>query len=347
MLGIMFEGQGRLRVDDLPEPAIGMGEVRIATGMSGICGTDLHAFGKPGVEALAPPADVPPGHEICGTIVEVGEGTRTFSVGDRVVGNHIIGCGACETCRKGAPHHCVSRRRTGREVGGSMGQYMVLPERNLFHLPQGMSLVDGTLLACNFGTAYSALKRAGVAGGHRVAVAGLGPVGVCVAMAATGLGGTVVGLELNPERRKLAAEVTGCTVIDPGDGDAAAAVMEFSGGRGVDVAVDVTGVAVAQHLCLEAVRPSGTVVLIGVGGELTISPFAQVIAKDLDIIGSYTYKLGEFDEMVRLVQDAELDLESVVSHVFTPHEAEQAFKEAVGGSPGKVLFDWSTINEQA
>jgi threonine dehydrogenase-like Zn-dependent dehydrogenase len=344
MLGIMFQGQGRLRVEDVPEPQAGVGDVKIATAMSGICGTDLHSFGKPGVVATTPPADVPPGHEICGVVVEVGAGVSGFSVGDRVVGNHIVGCGLCEYCHRGAPHHCPTRRRIGRELSGTMGQFVVGPERNFFHMPDWMSFAEGTLVACNFGTAYSALKRARVCGGHRVAIFGLGPVGICAAMTARGMGASVVGIDLSAARRDLAAKLTGCDVLDPTEVDVVAAIVES--GR-ADVAVDATGVSVAQNQALDVTRPDGAVVLLGVGGDTTISPFRQIIAKDLHVLGSYTYKLGEFEEIVRFIRVAGIELGSLVSGVYPPTDAVEAFAAATSADRGKILFTWDEVNRDA
>lgn len=344
MLGILFKGEGQLEISDVPEPDIGVGDVKVASGMSGICGTDLHTFGRPGKPGLSPPPPVPSGHEICGTVQAVGAGVTSVSVGDRIVANHIVGCGACSYCLRGAPHFCGQRRRAGAEISGSLGQFVVVPERNVFSLPADLGFAEGVLLACNFGTAYSALRRARVSGADAVAVFGLGPVGQCLIMAAQGLGARVIGIEPNAQRRGFAAQTFDCEVIDPASSDPVEAVMLLTDGRGADVSVDASGAEVAQKQALDATRPLGTMIFIGVGGDTTISPFRQLIAKDLTVFGSYTYKLGEFSEMVRLVHDHNLPLGRLVSDVFSPQEAERAFAAASAGDSGKVLFDWSGVN---
>ena len=339
MFGIRFLGEGRLETStDHPEPAYGPSDVKIALRMSGICGTDLHSFGHPGRPSLNPPADTIPGHEVCGTVAAVGDAVTGFAVGDRVVANHIIGCGLCEYCRLGAPHFCPARQRIGREVTGSMGQFVVAPERNVFRLDDELSFVDGALMACNFGTAYAALRRAGASGAHTVAVFGLGPVGLCVVLAARALGAGVIGVEPNAHRRELARRTGGVVVVDPSTEDPVEAA------RGVDIAVDVTGVPVAQNQALDATRALGTTVLLGVGGETRIDPFRQLIAKDLTVIGSYTYKLGEFADMSRFLRRHRLSLRQIVTSTYPPQQAEAAFQEAVSGSSGKILFDWSGVD---
>ncbi len=340
MLGIKFTGAGSLEVGDYAEHEPGPGDVKIATGVSGICGTDLHTFGRPGQQAPRTPPAVIPGHEICGTVVAVGDGAGDFRVGDRVVANHIVGCGVCGYCRQGAPHFCPTRQRAGRDFNGSMGQSVVIPARNVFHLHDDLTFVDGVFMACNFGTAFSALRRAGVSGADTVAVFGLGPVGLCVALTATALGARVIGVELNEQRRALAAQVVGCEVVDPVAAPPAEAVLVLTGGRGADVAVDVTGAGAAQNAAIDATRPMGTMIFIGVGGDTTISPFRQLISKDLTVYGSYTYKLGEFDDMTRFLLRHRLDFTQVVGATYEPQQAVQAFDDALSTAKGKILFEW-------
>jgi threonine dehydrogenase-like Zn-dependent dehydrogenase len=120
--------------------------------------------------------------------------------------------------------------------------------------------------------------------------------------------------------------------------------MAVTGRRGVDVAVDVTGTGAAQNAAIDSTRPMGTMVFIGVGGETTISPFRQLIAKDLNVFGSYTYKLGEFEDMTRFLLRHRLDFSRIVGATYTPQEAEQAFRDAVSTAKGKILFDWSGVS---
>ena len=290
-----------------------------------------------------PPAVVP-GHEICGAVTAVGAGAP-FRVGERVVANHIVGCGVCGYCRDGAPHFCLTRKRAGRDFDGSMGESVVIAARNVFGLHDDLTWVDGVFMACNFGTAFSAVRRAHVSGDDTVAVFGLGPVGLCFAMTATAMGARVIGVERNAERRKLAERVVGCEVVDPSAGPVVEAVVAKTDGRGVDVAVDVTGVAAAQNAAINVTRPTGTMVFIGVGGETTISPFRQLIAKDLNVFGSYTYKLGETDDMTRFLlrHRKEMDFGAIVGKTYGPREAEPAFADALSASMGKVLFDWAGV----
>ena len=341
MLGITFTGGGGLVVGDFAEDEPGVGEVKIETAVSGICGTDLHTFGRPGQPATKPPGVIA-GHEICGTVTDVGEGAP-FRLGERVVANHIVGCGVCGYCRQGAPHFCATRRRAGRDFNGSMGQRVVIAARNVFRLHDDLTWVDGVFMACNFGTAFSAVRRAGVSGEDSVAVFGLGPVGLCVAVTAKAMGARVIGVELSAERRALAERVVRCEVVDPAAGSAAEAVLALTGGVGVDVALDATGVGAAQNAAIDATRPMGTMVFIGVGGETTISPFRQLIAKDLNVFGSYTYKLGETDDMTRFLLRHRLNFGAIVGRTCGPREAESAFADALSASMGKVLFDWAGV----
>src|SRR3954468_214300 len=158
---------------------------------STICGSDLRAIYREhlghGPEAYQ---DVIAGHEPCGEVVEVGPGCRRFAVGDRVLLYHISGCGLCADCRAGYMIGCTSPTRAayGWQRDGGHADYLLAEESTCIALPDELSFVDGACVACGFGTAYEALRRAGTSGHDVVLVTGLGPVGIAVGLLAHALG---------------------------------------------------------------------------------------------------------------------------------------------------------------
>ena len=181
-------------------------EVRAST----ICGSDLRAIYREhlgeGPEAYQ---DVIGGHEPCGVVVAVGDGCVDTLVGDRRVVYHISGCGVCEQCRLGYAIGCLSPRRAayGWQRDGGHAEYLLAEEKDLLHLPDSLSYLDGACVACGFGTAYEPLRRLNVSGADTVLVVGLGPVGLAVGMLAKALGSPlVVGTDPSQSRRDQAAE---------------------------------------------------------------------------------------------------------------------------------------------
>src|SRR4051812_3584934 len=178
---------------------------------STICGSDIRAIYREhlgsGAEAYR---NVIAGHESCGVIVEVGSGCRRFAVGDCVILYHIAGCGVCPDCRTGYMISCMSPLRAayGWQRDGGHADYLLAEESTCIALPDELSFVDGACVACGFGTAYEALRRAGVSGRDAVLVTGLGPVGLATGLLAHALGASrVIGVDVAGERRDLALRV--------------------------------------------------------------------------------------------------------------------------------------------
>ena len=193
--GLAFPGRkvAELREFEIAEP--GPTEVRIAVRASGICGSDLHTYdSEDGLRAFAStdnPLDrgsarhgdlLVAGHEPSGVVESVGSEVHDFAVGDRVLAYHIMGCGNCYNCRLGYPVVCTSAERAayGGERNGGHSPLLLIEQRSLIKLPDELSFVDGAMIACGVGTAYSAIKKTGISAGDRLLVTGLGPVGLAV-----------------------------------------------------------------------------------------------------------------------------------------------------------------------
>src|SRR4051812_47041122 len=209
---------------------------------STICGSDIRAIYREhlgqGPEAYR---GVVAGHEPCGEIVETGPGCRRFSTGDRVVLYHIAGCGLCEDCRTGYSIGCTSTLRAayGWQRDGGHAELLLAEEDTCVALPDRLSFLDGACVACGFGTAYEALRRADVSGRDRVLVVGLGPVGMAAGMLARALGSShVVGVDAEPARLELARRLGTVDDAVTADADAASRIRDLTDGTGCEVAVD-------------------------------------------------------------------------------------------------------------
>lgn len=338
MRALLIPGDGVAEMTQLPDPVPGQGEVVIRVHRSGICGTDLH-FLEESREERGERARIVPGHESAGVIAAVGPGVVHGTVGDRVIGYHHIGCGSCRWCRADLPTQCERKTITGRTRHGSNAEYELLPEWAAIPLPDLYSFDHGVLLSCNISTAYSALAKANVGPGTRVAVFGQGVVGMSAVMLAAALGAHVAAVDLSDARLATSAELGAGLIANPANGDVIAAVREWSGGRGVNVALECSGTGPAVRGCLDVLGPEGTLVFVG-GGARIDAKSDDLLGRELRLVGTSVYRPSEFYAFTRLIEDERLDLDRLISRTFAPEEAPAAYAMAGNRNAKKLLFDW-------
>jgi len=344
MSGVVLPGNRTLawRESEIPVPT-GQ-QVLIEMKASSLCGSDLRAIYRPSDQGHGPEAyrGGVAGHEPCGIIAATGPDAGVFKTGDRVVVYHIGGCGVCLACRRGYMISCsdpVRRRAYGWQRDGGHAPYLLADAAHLVKLPDALSYVDGALVACGFGTAYSACLRAAVSGCDRVLVTGLGPVGLGVAMLARAMGAAVVGVESVPERRELARSLGFADLVSPSD-TALDELRSLSGDHGFEVTIDCSGAEAARHLCLEAAREWGRVVFVGEGGTAAFAPSPLLIHKQLTLHGSWVCSLGEMMSLVELLERWQLHPEATVTHRFRLDQAQAAYELFDTGKTGKVVITW-------
>ena len=299
MRGAYLPGGRQVEIRDLADPTPGHGQVVVAMRASTICGSDLRAIYREhlgtGAEAYC---GVVAGHEPCGEIVAVGPGCLRFGVGDRVVIYHIAGCGLCRDCRAGYMISCTSPQRAayGWQRDGGHADYLLAEESTCVRLPDALSWLDGACVACGFGTAYEAVRRAGVSGRDAVLVVGLGPVGLAAGQLAKALGATVVlGADPVASRRELAVSRGSGDVAVAANEDAPAAVRAATGGHGCEVSVDCSGSGAGRALALAGTRRWGRCVFVGEGGRLEIDVSPRLIHRQLTVHGSWVTSLGHME----------------------------------------------------
>jgi threonine dehydrogenase-like Zn-dependent dehydrogenase len=340
MLGVYLPGGRRVELREVPRPSPGHGQVLVRMRASTICGSDLRAIYREhlgrGPEAYQ---DVIAGHEPAGEIVEVGPGCRRFQVGDRVLLYHIAGCGLCRDCRAGYMISCTSPLRAayGWQRDGGHADYLLAEESTCVALPEPLTFVDGACVACGFGTAYEALCRADVSGRDAVLVTGLGPVGMAVGLLARALGATtVIGTDTVPSRLEFAEKLGAVTHGVVASQDAAAEILALTGGEGCEVSVDCSGNRHARATALAGTRRFGRSVFVGEGDRLEIDASPVLIHRQLTVIGSWVTSIGRMEELVEHLVRWDLHPERVVTDLFPPAEAAEAYALADQGLAGKV-----------
>jgi 2-desacetyl-2-hydroxyethyl bacteriochlorophyllide A dehydrogenase len=345
MKGITFTGNRTLEVRNFPDPTPGPRDVVLEIKASGMCGTDLGAYRAPSgrIEVGASEIEGPviAGHEPCGVVVAVGSAVdaREAKVGDRVMDHHYDGCGVCRHCLSGWTQMCLEDAVAyGYGGHGAHAKYMRVAAHSLVPLPDAVSFPAGAAVACGTGTAYGALKRIGLKGDETVAVFGQGPVGLSATMLAVEMGARVIAVELSPERRQLALDWGADAVIDPGATDAVEAIKDLTHGEGADKTVDCTSSVDARRSAVRSTRIWGTACMVGVGGELNVDVTRDLIFRQLNIVGHWTFSKVIQADCARFIADRKIDLDKIFTHQWSVDQATEAYELFDQAKTGKGVF---------
>ena len=345
MKAALFHAKEDLRIEEVPEPSPGPGEVKLQNAFAGICGSDLHVYYSPeaaGIDLENPHpvtgSTLPQilGHEFSGTVTELGEGVTNVAVGDRVAVWPIYYCGECPACRKGMFNACQKIGFHGlTSNGGGMAEFTTVPASKLHVLPDNVDLRLGALVE-PMSVAWHAVERSGVDAGGTALIAGAGPIGIGVwfALKARGIEKVLVS-EPSAERRATIATL-GATVIDPVNEDLAAAVSELSDGDGVDVAFDAAGAGPAITSALASLVPGGRVVVVAIHERPMEFLPTQLVMAETDIAGALAYLPEDFDAVIKAMSEGVYDTTGWVDEVSLDGVVD-AIHSLRGGVGAKVL----------
>jgi len=325
----VYRGKGRVVVETVPIPQVGEGEVLFRVAACGICGTDIkkiqHGF-------VNPPQIF--GHELAGTIVEVGHGVRKFKPGDRVVSFHHIPCGDCFYCERKLFSQCPGYKKVGLTAGfdpngGGFAQYVrAMPwivERGMLALPPDVSFEEATFVE-PVNTCLKAVRKARVARGETVLVIGQGPVGLLLMLLARLEGATVITSDPMAGRRAASLRFGAAAALDPAKVDLGNEIRHHTKGRGADaVLLAVPSPALVKE-ALALARPGGRVLLFAQNDPVMQIEFpaATVGVEEKEILGSYSASVEDQEESARLVFERRLPVKDLISHRFSLEEIASA-----------------------
>jgi (R,R)-butanediol dehydrogenase / meso-butanediol dehydrogenase / diacetyl reductase len=335
-LAIEYHGDGvfRPRFYEATEP--GPGQVRIAVAFTGICGTDLKiAHGAMDHRVTSP---WPIGHEMSGIVEAIGPDVSGWQPGDKVTVMPLASCGDCPACIRGHSHVCHNLIFLGIDSPGSLQQRWTVPAGLLVRVPEHLSLQHAALAEPTAVAVHDA-RRGGVSTSQQVVVIGGGPIGILIGLVATHAGADVLVSEVSPFRRGLAAEL-GLRTIDPAADDLAAAVTEWSNGKGADVAFEVSGSAAGVRALTDVLAVRGQGVVVAIHTEPTPVDLMAAFWKELDIGGARVYQREDFEKAVALLADGVIPAESLITEIVPLSQTDRAFERvASGGDVVKVMID--------
>jgi threonine dehydrogenase-like Zn-dependent dehydrogenase len=341
MKGAYLPGNSTVEMREIPVPQPGHGEVLLRMKASTICGSDIRCIyhehlgkGPEGYQGFVA------GHEPAGQILMAGPGCRRFREGDRVIVYHISGCGVCNDCRRGYMISCTSstyRRAYGWQRDGGMADYLLAEEKDLIALPDELSFADGAQVACGFGTVYEGLQKIGISGDHDVLITGLGPVGLAAAALCRKMGAVrIIGSDVLPERLNLARSLSLCDVVLPAGKDNVQQVMDLTGGRGVERAIDCSANDAARATAIRATHKWGRIVFLGEGGRVEFNPSPDIIHDQKTIYGSWVTSTWLMEELVERLVRWNLHPADLITHRFPLDDAGKAYQLMSSGRCGKV-----------
>lgn len=295
---------------ELPRPTPGPGEVLVRVRAAGICHSDAHYRAGRSASLKAP---VTLGHEVAGEIAEVGTAVTTHRVGDRVCLHYLVTCGRCAHCEAGREQFCPSGQMIGHHRDGGYAEYILVPARNAVSLPAEIPFEHGAALMCSSATSLHALRRARLAPGETVAVIGVGGLGISAVQLAKALGALdVFAIDLDDAKLKVAARY-GAIPVNARSGDAVRMVRDRTGGRGVDVAVEVVGAPETMRQSLQMLAVHGRAVIAGLSRtNMEVDTYRELLGPETELIGSNDHLLTELPLLLELARRKALDLSEVV-----------------------------------
>ena len=343
MKALVLEAYNKFVFRDYPDPKLrGPDDVLVRVRAAAICGSDVHGMdGSTG--RRVPPIVM--GHEAAGEIVEVGSGVGDYKPGDRVTFDSTEYCGECFHCRRGEVNLCENRRVLGVSCSdyrrdGTFAEYIVLPQRILYRIPEGLDFV-GASIAEPAAVAAHAAAITPIAMGDSMAVVGAGLIGLLlIQILRAHSPAAIIALETDPERRAAALAAGASAALDPAAPATPAAIRDLSAGRGVDRCFEAVGATAPIATAIAATRKGGSVTLIGNVSPHVEIPLQSVVTRQITLLGSCA-TAGEYPLVLDLLAKGAIDARSIVSAVAPLSEGASWFSRLYAREKGllKVVLE--------
>lgn len=330
-----LHGVHDLRLEELPRPVPGPGQVLLRVAAVGVCGSDVHYYqhGRIGNQVVTEPIIM--GHEFSAWVAAPGPGVEGLRPGQLVAVEPGISCGACEMCHQGHPNLCPHVRFCGTPpVDGILAEYTLMPAGNCYLLPPEIGPAEAALLE-PLGIAIHSVDLGHLRAGDTVAVLGAGPIGLLIAAVARAAGAAqVLMTEPLAYRRQFALDHVAVAALDPSVGDVVAEIDHLTEGRGVDVAFEAAGAPETPQQAASVVRIGGTVVLAGIPADDTLTLNASTVRRKGLTIKVVRRMKHTYPRALRLVQSGQVDLKPLVTHLLPLEQVARAFDMVAGYQDG-------------
>ena len=304
----------------MPEPEPTPTQVKLRVDYCGICATDVeeYLYGPVFIASGSPhpltgrclPLVV--GHEIAGTVVEVGGAVPNVGAGARVVVNGVLSCGTCSSCRRGLTTQCARVATVGFGIDGGLAEYMVWPAAQVIELPASIGGREAALVE-PASVAVHAVERSRLRPNECVAILGVGTIGTLALQAARGKGARVFAVDRRQMCLDLATQLGAEAAVNPDTTDVSAMLRELTGGLGPDVVIDAAGGRETPSLACGLVRRGGRVVLVAIYSSRPEFDFNPIVHGEIEVIGTLAYHQSDVETVVELMSAGVITTAPLVS----------------------------------
>jgi L-iditol 2-dehydrogenase len=339
---LLLSEYNNLEVVEMPQPDPGPGELLIEVTACGICGSDVHGYDGSTGRRIPP---IVMGHEAAGVVASVGTRVNKFAPGDRVTFDSTVYCGACEYCQKNQPNLCNNRQVIGVSCGeysraGAFAEFLVIPERIAYHLPDQFSSSDAAMLeavsVALHGVAVSEMKE-----GDTVLVVGAGMIGLLLLQASRAAGcNRVFVADIDETRLRLAHDLGADSTLLASGEQLTRQVLELTDGRGVDVVLEAVGVDETIATSIDCVRKGGTVTLVGNTSPRVSLPLQKVVSRQIRLQGSCASS-GEYPRAMELISSGMIKVAPLITAIAPLVDGPSWFRRLHAREPNlmKIVLD--------
>ena len=325
MKAAVYHGPNQpLRIEEVPTPTINAHEVLVKVAACGVCDTDLHYLDH-GVQTYKKPPLIL-GHEPSGIVAQVGKDVKNFKESDRVLLPAVLTCGSCEFCRTGRENICQTMTMFGNNIDGAYAEYVVVPGKDIFHLPNEIPLEEGSIIADAISTPYHAVKnRAEVRAGDSVVVLGCGGVGVNVVQVAAACGGIVIAVDVSDKKLEWAKKLGATYTINPTKVENLGKEVKKLTGGGADIAIEAIGRAQTIEIAFSTLRKGGRLVVVGYTNEEIKLSAAKIMYFEMEIRGSLGCRPVDYPKLIELCRIGKIKVKELVTQKFKLEQINDAF----------------------
>jgi 2-desacetyl-2-hydroxyethyl bacteriochlorophyllide A dehydrogenase len=321
----------KFRIKEIGKPKAKRNSVLIEVKYSALCGTDIHAIeDKILREKIYNKKEIILGHAWSGLVSGVGPGEKKFNTGDRVFGNDFIPCGKCYVCTSKKENLCDNRFIPGIEAIGTHSGFAVFPSTFVHKLPKRISLRDGSVITDVYGVVYHAIKRAGIVRGSRVAIYGVGPIGLALGILLREVFKIkqIFVCDLSIYRRRLAVKLFGAKILKNKKSDNFRNIF--------DVVFEASGSKEAFDSGIRVVKRGGSLVIVGIHRYPLEIPALKILSREISIIGTFAYNLEDLRKVLSFANG--LDFGKIITHEFSLEDAGAAYALFKSKKSGSVIL---------
>lgn len=339
MRALRYLGAKTLKVEKIEVPTLQDGEVLLKIKAVGICGSDVHGYlGLTG--RRIPPMTL--GHEFSGEVADLGNHVDGFQIGDGVIVQPINFCGECSNCLQGYTNMCLNKRFFGvLTEDGAMAEYLNVPAKLLYRLPESCSFEDGAL-AEPYAVGYGAVKKAGNLEGKDILIIGAGTIGLCILqLVKLQNPASIIVCDLSDRRLKTALELGADHAVNPAKEDYLEAIGTYTSCRMVDLSIEAVGVQATANQSIKSLKMAGTAIWVGMSQKDMTINMQDVVVSARNILGTFNYTHEEFGEVIEILGSGKLDTQKLITAKVSLEDA-PAYFDRIHEMPDeyiKVLVD--------